>query len=96
VSNVFFVIDTVASTRIFLNEMNSGPLDMSARPGQGPKGSWLVRSWYTSPHCRVLGARAAARLSERVNSACELKSGANSHLREEAAVSARLHLLVRI
>ncbi|MBW4079771.1 MAG: hypothetical protein HIU84_14975 [Acidobacteria bacterium] len=54
-----FDIGAVASSRILLNGMNSGPLSIVASHGQGPAGSWLVRSWYTGPGGHVLGVKAA-------------------------------------
>jgi len=72
-----FGIGAVASSRILLNGMNSGPLNMIASYGQGPAGSWLVRAWYTGPSGRLLSIKAANRVSVHVNSLFESKGGAN-------------------
>jgi hypothetical protein len=74
-----FDIGAVASSRILLNGMNSGPLNQIATQGQGPAGSWLVRGWYTGPGGHVLGLTAGNRVSVRVNSVYEsLKGGATA------------------
>lgn len=68
-----------ASSRILINGMNPGPLNMIASHGQGPAGSWLVRAWYTGPGGHVLGLKAANRVSVQVNSVYEsLKGGASA------------------
>ena len=72
-----FGIGAVASSRMLLNGMNSGPLNQMATQGQGPAGSWLVRAWYTGPDGHVLGIKAANRVSVHVNSLFESKGGAN-------------------
>jgi len=72
-----FGIGAVASSRMLLNGMNSGPLNMIASHDQGPAGSWLVRAWYTGPDGHVLGIKAANRVSVHVNSPFESKGGAN-------------------
>jgi len=72
-----FGIGAVASSRIFLSGMWSGPINLSAPQGQGPAGSWLVRAWYTGPGGHVLGLKAANRVSVHVNSLFESKGGAN-------------------
>lgn len=72
-----FGIGAVASSRMLLNGMNSGPLNQIATRGQGPAGSWLVRAWYTGPGGHVLGIKAANRVSLQVNSLFESKGGAN-------------------
>jgi hypothetical protein len=72
-------IGAVASSRMLLNGMNSGPLNAIATKGQGPAGSWLVRAWYTGPGGRVLGLKAANRVSVQVDSVYEsLKGGASA------------------
>ena len=43
VDSRIFDIGAVASSRILINGMHSGPINLSASPGQGPAGSWLVR-----------------------------------------------------
>ena len=63
-----FGVGAVASSRLFINGMHSGPINLSASRGQGPAGSWLVRGWYTGPGGRVLSLKAANRVSVRVNS----------------------------
>ncbi len=74
-----FGIGAVASSRILLNGMNSGPLNQMATRGQGPAGSWLVRAWYTGPGGRVLGVKAAKRVRIHVNPLFEsLKGGASA------------------
>jgi len=74
-----FGIGAVASSRIFLSGMWSGPINLSAPQGQGPAGSWLVRAWYTGPGGHVLGLKAANRVSVQVNSVYEsLKGGASA------------------
>lgn len=73
-----FDIGVVASSRILLNGMNSGPLNSMATQGQGPAGSWLVRAWYSGPGGRVLGIKAANRVSIQVNSLFESKGGAST------------------
>src|SRR5665213_2879766 len=77
-----FDIGAVASSRMFLNGMWSGPINLSASQGQGPTGSWLVRAWYTGPGGHVLGIKAANRVSIKVNSLFEsLKGGTSAALR---------------
>jgi len=77
-----FGIGAVASSRILLNGMWSGPINLSASHGQGPAGSWLVRAWYTGPGGHVLGIKAAKRVSIHVNSLFEsLKGGTGAALR---------------
>jgi hypothetical protein len=73
-----FGIGAVASSRMLINGMNSGPLNMIASHGQGPAGSWLVRAWYTGPGGRVLGIKAANRVSLHVNSLFESLKGGTS------------------
>ena len=70
-----FNIGAVASSRIFLNGMNSGPLGVVASHGQGPAGSWLSRAWYTGPGGHVLGIKAAKRVGLHVNSLLESRGG---------------------
>jgi hypothetical protein len=72
-----FGIGAVASSRMLLNGMNSGPLNQTATQGQGPAGSWLVRGWYTGPGGRVLSIKAAHRVSVHLDSVLESKGGAN-------------------
>ena len=72
-----FEIGTVASSRILLSGMNSGPLSIVASHGQGPAGSWLARAWYTGPGGYVLGIKAAKRVGLHVNSLLESAGGAN-------------------
>jgi hypothetical protein len=77
-----FGIGAVASSRMLLNGMNSGPLNMTASHGQGPAGSWLVRAWYVGPGGHVLGIKAANRVSIKVNGLLEsLKGGTSAALR---------------
>lgn len=77
-----FGTGAVASSRMLLNGMNSGPLNFSASHGQGPAGSWLVRAWYTGLGGHVLGIKAANRVSIKVNSLFEsLKGGTSAALR---------------
>ena len=73
-----FDIGAVASSRILLNGMNSGPLSIVASHGQGPAGSWLARAWYTGPDGQVLGIKAANRVSVHVNSLFESLKGGTS------------------
>jgi hypothetical protein len=70
-------VGAVTSSRILINGMHTGPINMSASQGQGPAGSWLVRGWYTGPGGRVLGTKAAVRVSDHVNS-FDSKAGASA------------------
>jgi hypothetical protein len=63
-----FDVGVVASSRILISGLHAGPIDLSASPGQGPAGSWLVRAWFTGPGGRVLGIKAAKRVSIHLNS----------------------------
>jgi hypothetical protein len=77
-----FGIGAVATSRIFLNGMNSGPLNFTASHGQGPDGSWRVRAWYAGPGGRVLGIKAANRVSVKVDNVFEsLKGGTTATTR---------------
>jgi ABC-type transport system involved in multi-copper enzyme maturation permease subunit len=62
-----FDIGAVASSRILVNGMHSGPINLSASQGQGPAGSWLVRGWYTGPGGRVLSSKAANTVAVQLN-----------------------------
>jgi hypothetical protein len=73
-----FDIGAVASSRILLNGMNSGPLNSMAVRGEGPAGSWLVRAWYTGPGGQVLGIKAANRVGLHLDSLLESTGGANN------------------
>ena len=73
-----FDIGAVATSRILINGMNSGPINLSASQGQGPAGSWLVRAWYTGPGGHVLRIKAANKVSVHVNSLFESKGGAST------------------
>jgi hypothetical protein len=72
-----YEIGTVASSRILINGLHSGPIDASASQGQGPAGSWLVRGWFTGPGGHVLALKAANRVSLHVNS-FDSKAGASA------------------
>jgi hypothetical protein len=73
-----FDIGAVASSRMLLNGMNSGPLNQMATQGQGPAGSWLARAWYTGPGGHVLGSKAANRVSIKVTSLFDSANGTNN------------------
>lgn len=73
-----FAIGAVASSRMLLNGMNSGPLNEMATQGQGPAGSWLARAWYTGPGGHVLGTKAANRVSLHVTSMLDSANGTNN------------------
>jgi hypothetical protein len=70
-------IGAVSSSRILLNGMNAGAINVPAQRGQGPAGSWLVRSFYTGPGGQVLGERAAKAVGVRVDGIYESSGGAN-------------------
>jgi hypothetical protein len=71
-------IGTVASSRMLLFGMNSGPLHSVATRGQGPVGSWLVRAWFTNPDGHVLGVKAAKHVSIHVERVLESAGGNNN------------------
>jgi hypothetical protein len=73
-----FDIGAVASSRILLNGMNSGPLNEIATQGQGPAGSWLARAWYTGPGGHVLGLKAAKRVRLHVYRLLDSANGTNN------------------
>jgi hypothetical protein len=73
-----FSVGTVTSSRMLLNGMNSGPINMSASRGQGPAGSFLVRAWYSNASGHVLGLKAAKKVSIQVNDLFESKSGSSA------------------
>ena len=72
-----FDFGAVASSRIFLNGMNSGPLGVVASHGQGPAGSWLSRAWYTGRGGHLLGIKAAKRVGLHVDSLLESTGGSS-------------------
>jgi hypothetical protein len=71
-------LGTLASSRMLLFGMNSGPLNSVATRGQGPAGSWLVRAWFTGPDGHVLGIKAAKRVSIHVERLLESAGGNNN------------------
>lgn len=68
VSFVRFVVSIApaASNGFAPNGLGIGALDMQSHYGQGPPGAWLLTSWMTGPHGRVLGTLQAWRLYTEV------------------------------